>query len=66
MGPQVLLGLLNLAIPQIATVIIAVRHQNGSVSILATLDEADAQFEQNRKEIADWMAAHGRSAAPAK
>lgn len=57
---------LNLAAqygPAVITFIKQIRQKDGnvvtSVTILAKLDAADAQFEDNLKADADWFAAHG-------
>ena len=60
---------LNLAAqysPAIITFIKQIKQKDGSVvtsvTILAKLDEADADFNDNLKADADWFAKHGMTA----
>lgn len=50
--------LLNTAAPGIASLILMVKRTNGTVSVIALLDEADAQFASNIQQAKDWLAAH--------
>lgn len=63
MGIGAILQLINLAIPAITNVIVAIKGQTGT-SVVVYLDQADAQFAENQKQVADWLAAHGKTAAP--
>lgn len=50
--------LLNALVPGIAQIIILVKRNDGTISVMPLLDEADAKFSENLKQIADWMKAH--------
>ncbi len=58
MGLAGILQLLNLAIPNIVSVITVIRNANGTHSAVFYLDSADAQFAQNQAELGAWLAAH--------
>ena len=53
--------------PSIANLILAIRHPDGSVTLVTMLDQNDAGFEATIKSASDWIAAHPASApvAPA-
>lgn len=53
--------LLNAAAPGVASLIMMIRHDNGTVSVVALLDEADSQFGANIKQAQDWLAAHPKA-----
>lgn len=53
-----LANLLNATIPGIAGIVTLVRRKDGTISILALLDEADAAFDKNIAQINEWKAAH--------
>jgi len=53
-----LVNLLNVAAPGIASLILLIRRKDGTISVAALLDEADAQFDANIQQAADWFKAH--------
>jgi hypothetical protein len=53
-----IVDLLNAAVPDIAQLILLIRNQDGTVTVGALLDSADAQFAANLQQAADWMKAH--------
>lgn len=58
MGIAAILALINAAIPNITSLWILIHHNDGTVSPLVILNEADAQFAANLKQLSDWSAAH--------
>ncbi len=58
MGLAALLQLFNAAAPTIGSLILLIRHKDGTLSATAILDETDAQFAANQKQITDWLAQH--------
>jgi len=50
--------LLNAVAPGVAELILLIRKQDGTISVGVLLDEADAQFDANMKQAADWLSAH--------
>lgn len=50
--------LLNAATPGLITLIPIIRHTDGSISVLALLDEADAQFTENIRKAQEWLTTH--------
>lgn len=58
MGFAQLLQLFTLAEPAIGSLIVLIRHKDGTLSATAILDEADTQFAANQKQIGDWLSAH--------
>ena len=56
-----ILQIINLIIPAIGSVIVAIKGANGGMSAIIYLDEADAQFAANQKQIADWLASKGKA-----
>lgn len=61
-----LLQLLNAASPVIGSLIVAIKHTDGSLSATVILDQADANFAANQKQVSDWLAAHQTAAAAKK
>ena len=55
---QAILGIVNIAIPEIATFVTMFRHKDGSVTIVTELSDAAAASAATKQMIADWMAAH--------
>jgi hypothetical protein len=53
-----LLTLINSAAPGIAQLILLIKRNDGSVSVVTLLDEADEQFDKNIKQAGDWLKAH--------
>jgi hypothetical protein len=53
-----ILTLLNTAAPGIASLIMLIRRDDGTISVVTLLDEADAQFDANIKSAGDWLKAH--------
>ena len=59
MGFQAILALLNLAIPNVVNLVLAIKNsKTGTATVTVILDEADAQFAQNQAQIAAWYQAH--------
>lgn len=50
---------LNAATPGIASLILLIRNKDGSISVGALLDQADAAFDQNLAKASEWLKAHG-------
>ncbi len=50
--------LINALTPAAAEIILLIKKKNGTVSVVALLDEADAQFSANIQQANDWLAAH--------
>jgi hypothetical protein len=55
--------LLNEAVPGIAQLVILIRNQDGTITVGALLDQADTQYDDNLKQIADWMKSHPQKGA---
>ena len=57
------LDLASKYLPAVITLIKQIKKKDGSVvtiaTIVATLDEGDADFQDNLRADADWFAAHG-------
>jgi hypothetical protein len=53
-----IMNLINAAAPGIAQLILLIKRNDGTVSVVALLDEADAQFDANIQQAADWLKAH--------
>ena len=56
-----LVNLFNTAAPGVAQLIVLIRNKNGNISVVAMLDEADAQFSANMKQAEDWLASHPKT-----
>ena len=52
-----IVNLINASVPGVAQLILLIRNSDGTVSIGAILDQADAQFDANIKQIEEWMKA---------
>jgi hypothetical protein len=63
MGLSAILQILNLALPAVSSLIVAIRGTNGSVSAIVYLDQADASFAADQAQIASWLSAHGKTPA---
>jgi hypothetical protein len=50
--------LLNAATPGIAQLILMIKKNDGTISVVQMLDEADSQFDANMKQASDWLKAH--------
>jgi hypothetical protein len=50
--------LLNAATPGIATLVMIIRRKDGTVTVAALLDEADAKFDDNINKAREWLSAH--------
>lgn len=46
------------------TIITIVRSKSGGMTVIAYLDEADAGFDADLKQINDWQLAHGKVPTP--
>jgi hypothetical protein len=53
-----IVNLLNAATPGIAQLILLIRNKDGTISVGALLDQADAQFDKNIAQASEWLAAH--------
>jgi hypothetical protein len=53
-----IITLLNTASPGLASLIMLIKRNDGSVSVVTLLDEADGQFDANIKQAGDWLKAH--------
>jgi hypothetical protein len=53
-----IVNLLNAVVPGIASLILLIRKKDGTVSVAAMLDEADAKFAANIQQASDWLNAH--------
>lgn len=47
--------LLNAVTPGIAQLIIMIRNNDGTISVVTLLDEADAKFKDNIQKAKDWL-----------
>jgi len=56
-----ILAILNLVLPAIGSIVVAIRGKNGGMSAVVYLDEADAQFAANQQQIADWLSSKGKT-----
>ena len=66
MGLQAALAILNLAIPNIVNLVLAIKNsKTGTATVTVILDEADAQFAQNQAQVAAWYQAHPGQTPPA-
>lgn len=63
MGIAAILQILNLALPAIGSLIVAIRGSNGGVSAIIYLDQADATFAADQQQVADWLKSHGKPPA---
>lgn len=53
-----LITLLNTAAPGIAQLILLIKRNDGTISVVSLLDEADGKFDANIKQAGDWLKAH--------
>jgi hypothetical protein len=53
-----ILNLLNLAAPGIAQLILLIKRNDGTLSVVTLLDEADGQFDKNIQQAGDWLKSH--------
>lgn len=53
-----IVNLFNTVAPGVASLILMIRKKDGTVGIVAMLDEADAHFADNIKKAQEWLAAH--------
>jgi len=53
-----LVGLLNASAPVIASLLMMIKRPDGTISVVALLDEADSQFQENIDQAQAWLAAH--------
>ena len=58
-----ILAILNLVLPAIGSIVVAIRGKSGGMSAIVYLDEADAQFAANQQQIADWLSSKGKTPA---
>lgn len=50
--------LMNAATPGIAQLILLIKKKDGTVTVAAMLDEADAKFDSNIQQAKAWLEAH--------
>lgn len=50
--------LMNAATPGIAQLILLIKKKDGTVTVAAMLDEADAAFDKNIQQAKQWLAEH--------
>ncbi len=62
MGIAAILGLINAAIPTISNLWVLIHNSNGTVTPVVLLNQADAEFAANLKQISDWSASHPTTA----
>ncbi len=55
---QVILSALNIAIPEVATLISIFRHKDGTATVVTELSDAAAASQNTQQMIAAWNAAH--------
>jgi hypothetical protein len=55
-----ILAILNLVLPAIGSIVVAIKGKNGGMSAIVYLDEADAQFAANQQQIAQWLSEKGK------
>lgn len=53
-----IVNLFNATAPGIASLILMIRKKDGTVGVVAMLDEADANFNANIAAAQAWLAAH--------
>lgn len=56
-----LVQLFNLASPAVADLVLMIRKKDGGVTIVALLDEASAQYQDNINKAQDWLALHKKA-----
>lgn len=64
---QVILSALNIAIPEVVTLITIFRHKDGTATVVTELSDAAAASQSTQQMIAAWNTAHPATpvAAPA-
>ncbi len=61
-----IVNLFNTAAPGIASLIMIIRRTDGTVTVAALLDEADASFSSNISAAQKWLAERGWCVLPAE
>ncbi len=57
-----ILALVNAATPGVVSLSgLLLRKQDGTLSIIAILDETDAQYDDNIKKAQEWLAEHAKA-----
>jgi hypothetical protein len=51
----------NTFAPTVSDIIMVIRKNDNSVSIVTLLDEADSNFNENIKQATDWLKAHPKN-----
>jgi hypothetical protein len=64
MGIQAILALINAAIPNVASLIVAIKNANGGVDIGVLLSSADADYQKSVDQAQAWLAAHPATTKP--
>jgi hypothetical protein len=64
MGIQAVLALINAAIPNVASFIVAIKNANGGVDIGVLLSSADADYQKSVDQAQAWLAAHPKTVPP--
>lgn len=58
MGIQAILQLVNLAIPNVANLIVAIKNANGTMDVGVLLSAADSDYQKTIDGIQAYIAAH--------
>lgn len=53
-----IVNLFNAAAPGAATLIMMIKKKDGTISVVAMLDEADAKFDENIAQARAWLESH--------
>lgn len=53
-----IVDMFNATAPGVASLIMLIRRNDGTVSVVTMLDEADAKFGENITKAKDWLATH--------
>ena len=59
-----IMNLLNSATPGIAQLVLLIRQNDGTLTVVATLDEADKQFDANIATAKAWLESHPKTPTP--
>jgi hypothetical protein len=62
---QVILAALNIAIPEVATIVTIFRHKDGTATVVTELSDAATASQTTQQMIANWNTAHPATPAAA-
>lgn len=62
---QIILGLINAAIPNVANLVVAIKNSAGTVDVGILLDSADANYQKAIDAGTAWLAANPNKLAAA-